>query len=195
MIEPKMLLPIQAFGEIFMQAIMEKELILDPEKSYEIVNGQPEEKEMPGARHGMIAMRLAIRLGGFVEAYQLGVAFTEVNFKIGQNERIPDLSFVAADRIPVEGVPEGVWPIPPDLAVEIISPNDLHDKVSHKVLEYLAAGVKQVWLVSAENRTITIFRSIDQVQVIAGDRKLESPDLLPGFSCALTELFPALVKA
>ncbi|MBI1762923.1 MAG: Uma2 family endonuclease [Acidobacteria bacterium] len=178
-----------------MQAVMEKELILDPEKSYEIVNGQPEEKERPGARHGMIAARLLSRLNSFVEAHQLGVAFTEVNFKIGQNERIPNLSFVAADRIPVEGVPEGVWQIPPDLAVEIISPNDLHDKVSHKVLEYLEAGVKQVWLVSSETRTVTIFRAMDQVQVIAGERNLESPDLLPGFSCALTEIFPAAVQA
>jgi Uma2 family endonuclease len=174
---------------------VEKELILDPEKHYEIVNGQPEEKEMPGARHGVVAMRLAIRLGGFIEAHQLGAASTEADFKLIKNERIPDLSFVAANRIPAEGVPEGVWQIPPDLAVEIISPNDLHEKVSNKVLEYLEAGVKQVWLVSPENRTVTIFRSMDQVQVIAGERKLESPDLLPGFSCALAEIFPASMSA
>ncbi len=150
-----------------MQAAME--LALDPEKNYEIVNGAPEEKEMPGARHGMIAARLLIRLGGFIEANQLGETFTEVNFKIGNNERIPDLSFVAADRIPAEGVPEGVLQIPPDLAIEIISPNDLHEKVSNKVLEYLEAGVKQVWLVSPEIRTVTIFRSMEQVQVFSGD--------------------------
>ncbi len=178
-----------------MQAVMERELTLDSDKSYEIVNGQPEEKEMPGARHGMIAARLVTRLNSFVEANQFGVTFTEVNFKIGQNERIPDLSFVAAARVPSEGVPEGVWQLPPDLAVEIISPNDLHEKVSNKVLEYLEAGVKQVWLVSPENRAVTIFRSMDQVQVIAGDRNLESPDLLPGFSCALAEIFPPVVPA
>lgn len=170
------------------------ELALDPEKNYEIVNGVPEEKEMPGARHGMVAMRLAIRLGSFVEANQLGVAFTEVNFNLGHNERIPDLSFVATERIPPEGVPEGVWQIPPDLAVEIISPNDLHEKVSNKVLEYLEAGVKQVWIVSPEIRTVTIFRSMEQVQVFSGDKVLESPDLLPGFQCPLKEIFPAIAS-
>lgn len=173
-----------------MQAVMEKELILDPEKSCEIVNGQPVEKKPLGAKRGMVAMRLIVRLGTFIENHQLGVASTRANYKIGLNERIPDLSFVSAARIPAEGIPEGVWQIPPDLAVEIISPNDLHDKVSHKVLEYLETGVKQVWLVSSETRTVTIFRSMDQVQVIAGERKLESPDLLPGFSCALREIFP-----
>ena len=148
---------------------------------------------MPGARHGMIASRLDRRLGGFIDANRLGETFTEVNYKIGRNERIPDLSFVAADRIPQEGVPEGVWQIPPDLAVEIISPNDLHEKVSGKVLEYLEAGVKQVWIVSPEIRTVTIFRSMEQVQVFAGNSVLESPDLLPGFRCPLTEIFPVAV--
>jgi Uma2 family endonuclease len=176
-----------------MQATME--LALDPDKNYEIVNGQPEEKEMPGARHGVVAMRLAIRLGGFIEANQLGVASTEANFKLIINERIPDLSFVAAARIPPEGVPEGVWQIPPDLAVEIISPNDFHEKVSGKVLEYLEAGVRQVWIVSPEHRTVTIFRSMEQVQVFSGDRRLESPDLLLGFSCSLAEIFPVASPA
>ena len=176
-----------------MQATMQ--LALDTEKDYEIVNGVAEEKEMPGGRHGIIAMRLAVKLGTHVLTNQLGEASTEANFKIGTNERIPDLSFVAADRIPAEGVPEGVWQIPPDLAVEIISPNDLHEKVSGKVLEYLEAGVKQVWIVSPEIRTVTIFRSTEQVQVFAKDSVLESQDLLPGFRCPLTEIFPAVHSA
>jgi len=165
------------------------ETALDPEKSYEIVNGQPEEKEMPGGRHGVTSARLIVRLGAYVEAHNLGVASTEANFKIGKNERIPDVSFVAAERIPPEGIPESVWQMPPDLAVEIISPNDLHEKVSGKVLEYLEAGVRQVWLVSPEHRTVTIFRSPTEVQVFAGDGELVSEDLLPGFRCPLRELF------
>jgi hypothetical protein len=37
-----------------MQGTAEVEAALDPERSYEIVNGVPEEKEMPGARHSAI---------------------------------------------------------------------------------------------------------------------------------------------
>src|SRR5262245_12565666 len=117
------------------------EIVLDPERSYEIVNGQPEEKEMPGAKHGVIGASLIIKLGGHVESKKLGVICAEASFKIAANERIPDVSFVAADRIPEEGIPETIWPISPDLAIEIISPNDVHEKVSEKVLEYLEAGV------------------------------------------------------
>lgn len=56
------------------------------------------------------------------------------------NERIPDLSFVAADRIPAEGIPDGVWQIPHDLAFEVISPNDLHEKVRNKLLSFEVWG-------------------------------------------------------
>jgi Uma2 family endonuclease len=166
-------------------------IILDPEKSYEIVAGHPEEKEMPGARHGAISTRLIIRLGGFVESHNLGVVFTETNFKIGENERIPDIAFVTADCIPQEGIPESVWQSPPDLAIEVISPNDLQEKVSDKVLEYLAAGVRQVWLVSPKHRSISIFRSQTDVQIFSVDMNLVSEDLFPGFSCSLNELFPS----
>lgn len=172
-----------------MEATIEMAVAPDGERDYEIVNGQPEEREMPGARHGVIAARLIVRLGGYVEASGLGVVSSEANFKIGNNERIPDLAFVAAERLPAEGVPESVWPMAPDLAVEIISPNDLHEKVSGKVLEYLEAGVRQVWIVSPEHRTITIFRSPTQAQILAGENELLSDDLFPGFRCPLSAIF------
>ena len=91
------------------------------------------------------------------------------SFQIGGNERIPDLAFISAARIPPEGEPETKWPIPPDLAVEVMSPNDLYERVYAKLLEYLAAGVKQVWLVSPEHHTVTIYRSATNITAFAGD--------------------------
>ena len=112
------------------------ELHLHPDKEYEIVAGQPEEKIMGGARHGGVGARLIVRLGSHVEAYQLGGVYgPHTTFQIGENQRIPDVAFVAASRFPVEGEPEGIWPIAPDLAVEIISPYDLYEKVISKVEE------------------------------------------------------------
>jgi Uma2 family endonuclease len=172
-------------------AAVSDQIILDPEKSYEIVAGHPEEKEIPGARHGAISTRLIIRLGGFVESNSLGIVFTETNFNIGENERIPDIAFVTADRIPQEGIPECGWQSPPDMAIEVISPSDLQEKVSDKVLEYLAAGVRQVWLVSPKHRSISIFRSQTDVQIFSYDMDLVSEDLLPGFRCSMNELFPS----
>ena len=59
---------------------------LDPEKSYEIVDGQPEEKEMAGARHGRVVMRLGARLEMHVEQHQLGGIYgPDTTFQIGRN--------------------------------------------------------------------------------------------------------------
>ena len=98
------------------------EIALDPDKLYEIVDGQPEEKKIPGARHSGICARLTIELGMYLKANQLGELYVESSFQIGANERIPDLAFVSAARIPAEGEPDTKWPMPPDLAVEVISP-------------------------------------------------------------------------
>ena len=81
---------------------------LDPEKSYEIVDGQPEEKEMARARHGRVVMRLGARLEIHVEQHQLGGIYSsDTTFQIGRNERLPDLAFVSAARMPEGGEPEG----------------------------------------------------------------------------------------
>lgn len=170
-----------------MSAVME--IALDPDKSYEIVNGQPEEKEVAGGKHGVICVNLSSELRIYAKTTGRGLTCSEVNFKIGQNERIPDIAFVVAERVPQGGMPEGVVGFAPDLAVEIISPNDVHDKVSEKVLEYLEAGVRQVWLVSPRLRSITIFRSATDVQIFTEGSDLTSEDLLPGFRCSLKEIF------
>jgi Uma2 family endonuclease len=161
---------------------------LDPERSYEFVDGQWEVKEMPGGIHGLIASRLDRRLGRFVEDQQLGETFVETIFQIGRNERVPDLAFVASERIPTEGVPFGKWHIPPDIAIEVISPNDSFYEVQRKVGDYLAAGVKQVWQVNPEDKTIIIYRS--RTNIIAfPDDELTCEDLLPGFRLSLRDIF------
>ena len=167
---------------------------LDPDKLYEIVDGRPEEKERQGARHSGICARLLIKLGIYLKANRLGELYPMTSFQIGANERIPDLAFVSAARIPPEGEPDTKWPMPPDLAVEVISPNDLYEKVYAKVMEYLAAGVKQVWLVSPEHHTVTIYRSAANITAFAGDGALVSEDLFPGFRCLLREIFTSLVQ-
>jgi len=163
---------------------------LDPEKSYEIVDGQPEEKEMAGARHGRVVMRLGARLEMHVEQHQLGGIYSpDTIFQIGRNERLPDLAFVSAARMPEGGEPEGIWPIAPDLAIEVISPNDLWERVQSKVQEYFAAGVRQVWLVSWQQGTVSIYDSPTHVTILTEEDILTSAALLPGFSCRVSDIF------
>ena len=168
---------------------------LDPEKDYEIVDGQPEEKAMAGARHGSVVMRLGARLQMHVEQHHLGGIYSpDTTFQIGRNERLPDLAFVSTGRMPDSGEPEGIWPMAPDLAIEVISPNDLWEKVQSKVQEYLIAGVRQVWLVSWQQRTVSIYDSPTHITILTEDDTLTSNALLPGFSCRVSEIFQRPVR-
>lgn len=107
---------------------------------------------------------------------------------------MPDVSFVAAAHIPPEGDPVGIWTIAPDLAVEIISPNDLIEEVEAKIREYFAAGVQQVWLVSPQFQMVTIYEAPTKATILQVGDELTSPALLPGFRCPVA-LFQAPVHA
>jgi Uma2 family endonuclease len=164
--------------------------LLDPEKQLEWVNGHAEVKEMAGARHSRIGMRLSTRLNLFVEAQHLGAVYgPDATFTFGKRERMPDIAFVAAARIPPEGDPIGPWKIAPDLAVEIVSPNDLIEEIETKLSEYFAAEVKQVWLVSPQLQTVSVYDALNKVTILQATDELTSPALLPGFCCLVAELF------
>ena len=166
------------------------EAVLDTDKEYEIVNGIPEEKEMAGARHGGIGARLLIELGNYIEKNNLGGIYgANTAFNIGTNIRIPDIAFVAAERIPPKGEPKSGWAFAPDLAVEIIAPTDLYERVTGKVREYFNNGVRQVWIVSPEEKTIRVYRGQYDAIIYPEEAELSSEDLFPGFRCQLRELF------
>ena len=172
------------------------ETVINSEKEYEVVNGQPEEKVMGGALHGGVGLRLGSKLWVHVEANHLGGVYgPDTTFQIGENQRLPDIAFVAAVRIPEEGEPEGIWPIAPDLAIEIISPTDLYEKVMTKVNDYMAAGVRQVWLVSLEHRMITVYSSLTDVNILQEEAELDGGDVLPGFRFRVGELFQSPARS
>jgi Uma2 family endonuclease len=162
---------------------------LNPERSYEFVDGEWKEKEMPSAKHSGVSGRLLEELVVYLRGNRIARHYPEASFQIGNRERIPDLALVMLERIPAQGEPDTKWMIPPDIAIEVISPNDLDEEVHDKVDEYLAAGVKQVWLVRPKQEIITIYRSRTNIIAFPGDSELLCEDLLPGFHCKLQDVF------
>ncbi len=165
------------------------QVAFDDDLDYEIVDGQKEVK-MAGAKHGEIGAQLTVELGIYLKQNPIGRLYNgNTTFQIGANERMPDVSFVSAARIPEEGTPSSKWEISPDLAVEVISPNDVWEKVNRKVHEYFAAGVRQVWLISQEEQEVMIYDSPTQIRVVTADQDLTGETLLPGFKCRVGDLF------
>jgi len=160
---------------------------------YELVKGELYEMPPAGGRHGSVAMRIASRLSTFAGEHQLGEVFAaETGFIIRRDPdtvRAPDASFIARDRLPAGELPAGYLEIMPDLAVEVLSPNDRPNEVRDKVEDWLRSGVKLVWVIYPASRSATVYRSMDDVQELSEDDSLDGEQVVPGFSCSVGDLF------
>ena len=123
----------------------------------ELVRGRVVREPLPRPEHGVIDVRLAARLHAFVEGAELGVVLSNAGFVIAENPdtvRGPDLAFVAAARVP--GYSGEYWRLGPDLVVEILSPSNSASAMQGKVLDYLEAGTRLVWVVDPRRRAVTL---------------------------------------
>jgi Uma2 family endonuclease len=97
------------------------------------------------------------------------------------------VAFLRRARV-TEPLPEQYFEGAPDLAVEVLSPDDRWTEVEAKVDEYLAAGTVRVWVVDARRREVHVFGAGGRSR-LGGEQVLEGEELLPGFRLPLSELF------
>jgi len=171
-----------------------QELNAEPGESYELVRGVLVVCEPAGLRHGNVELNLLVRLLAHVRAAGLGKVFGgDTGFQLARapdTVRAPDVSFVRAVRLPAD-LPDGFFDGAPDLAVEVWSPNDRFPLVEQKVWEYLDAGAREVWVVHPEHQTVTKRRVDGSAEVLEAGGTLTGGDVVPGFSCAVDEVFEA----
>jgi len=168
----------------------EELMALPDDGKYELVDGELLHMSPVGGRHGHVVAALSARLYGFVKERKLGEVLdgqTGFRFPDG-NLRSPDVSFVAASRLG-EGLPAGFLHVAPDLAVEVLSPRDRAGYLAHKVAEYLAVGVKLLWVIDPAKTTAVVYRPGLPPRTVRKDGAFDGEGVLPGFSCPLAELF------
>ena len=140
----------------------------------------------------MIALRVGRLLSDFVESRGLGIILgAETGFRITGNPDTvlaPDAAFIRKERIG-ENMPDGYFPGPPDLAVEVLSPNDRAGDVLAKVQNWLAAGCASVWVVDPKTRTVMAYGADCKATMFTSADTLTGGDLLPGFSTPVAGLF------
>ena len=163
---------------------------------YELVNGQLIRMPPPRVVHGVVAMRVGAALAEYVDREQSGLVLAaETGFQLTRNPdtvRAPDAAFVRRERIPSSGLGDQYWPGAPDLAVEVLSPDDSRAEVGRKVREYLSTGTRLVWVVDPRSRTVTAHRPDSSAQVISEAGMLDGEDVLPGFRYPVARLFEGI---
>jgi len=169
-------------------------LLLPNAKDFELVGGELVERHV-SVLSSYVEARLVRRLDAHCEDGDLGPVFTATNgiqcFPDEPNKvRKPDVSFVKKARFAPQHLYEGYLTIAPDLAVEVVSPNDLGEELEQKIEDYLAAGIPLVWVVYPEVRTVSIHRGDGSVTKLRRHDELTGEDIIPGFRCKVAELFP-----
>jgi Uma2 family endonuclease len=162
------------------------------DRRYELVEGRVVPMSPVNLSHGRIVVNVGALLHQHVRTHKLGVVGAEVGFKLKLNPdtvRAPDVAFIRRDRISATEL-KGFWSGPPDLAIEVLSPEDRASEVRAKVDEYLTRGVTVVVVIDPDRRTVTTTRrGTPPVVLQADDDRLELDDVVSGFSCQLREIF------
>ena len=160
---------------------------------YELVKGELISMAPAGGEHGAIGINAGTFLNVFVRQNDLGVVFnSDTGFIIYSDPdtvRMPDVSFVRKENIPPSGIPRGFIIGAPDLAVEVISPTDSYNEVEAKAAQLLEAGTLLVVLIDPRTRTITLRYQSGETITLTEEDTLTLGDVLPGFECAVGELF------
>lgn len=168
-------------------------LSADTSHRYELEKGKLTVMSPAGSEHGILALRLGSKIERFIDENDAGFAFAaETGFIVEENPdtvRAPDIAFVRKDRLPDGKLPQGYFPGAPDLAVEVVSPNDSAAYVQDKVQDWLRHGTKLVWVVEPKTQTVTIYRTDGSATVLQASNTLAGEDVLPGFRYDLKILF------
>ncbi len=161
----------------------------------ELIRGVFCEMTPGGEGHGKYGMRLGSRVNMFAEQRRLGTTFNaETGFWLERDPdtvRAPDIAFTSAERLPLDADNPGYSQVVPDLVAGVRSPNDSRREVHDKALMWLSHGVRLVWVVHPDTRSIDVYRPDAPAATLAEDATLDGGDVLPGFACPVSAVFEA----
>ena len=166
---------------------------------FELVDGQLQERVMANDSSAVAAELIYLlktvvnpnRLGTVLDAEACYRCFEKTMFDQDRVRR-PDVSFIARGRITSDEIRKGYFKVAPDLAVEVVSIHEDVRELDAKIGEYLAAGVKLVWVINPIAETVMIYRLDGTVARVLPDGELSGESVIPGFRCNAADLFAPL---
>lgn len=159
----------------------------------ELIRGVLCETMPTGHEHGAIVANLVILLGTFIKPGKLGSLTASDSGVWLEHDpdtvREPDIAYFSAQKIPLDERVTGYAEVVPDLVVEVASPGDSRREINDKALMWLSYGVKLVWVVHPDTRTVDVHRPQADVSTLTHSDALDGYDALPGFTCQAADIF------
>ena len=175
---------------------LEEYAALPKHPRYELVKGVLVELMGASDEHGETVALVIINLGNHVYPNRLGKVYGSNRAFVTVPEspassRMPDVSFLSAERTGQPDLFGMLYDGSPDLAVEVISPGNTIVEIEQKIAEYLASGSKAVWVISYTARTLTVHTRNAPPLTLTDADTIDGGDYLPGFACTVADLLPA----
>jgi Uma2 family endonuclease len=174
----------------------EAELSALPEEGYrhEVVDGELTMSPKNDFYHGRMCTRLLFTLEGFNRSHHLGVVLdSSTGFWMhNRNCRAPDISFIPRARLEALAFKPSsrkFFPGAPDLAVEVLSPNNTRTEIDLRLKDFFASGTQLVWIINPERQFAEVCHSMTERQLLGPGAFLEGESLLPGFRFPIADLF------
>ena len=161
----------------------------------ELIRGVLCETMPTGQRHGTIVMNLGGELRNYIKPRRLGTLVgSDAGVLVERDPdtvREPDIAFTSVERMPLGDDLDTYAEAIPDLVVEVVSPNDKPPEVREKARMWLSHGVRLVWVVYPETRSVDVYQADAPTVTLDDTQSLDGLDVLPGFSCAVADIFDA----
>ncbi len=166
----------------------------EQEPALEYMDRVVTQKVSPKHKHGRLQSKFVELLNRLGEPLQLAMAFTETRVTFGRWSPVPDVILYRWDRIPydADGTLLDDSPEPPDLAVEIVSPEQSVAELRRKCAWYVANGVGIALLLDPRDESILDFRPGLAPRKLGPDERIDLDAVLPGFALTPRELFASL---
>lgn len=166
----------------------------EEEPSLEFEAGVVSQKVSPKSRHSILQRELIKQLDRSAATNNIAQVFPELRITFAGASRVPDISVYRQDRIPVDsnGLIVEDFTEPPDIAIEIVSPEQSVNALVRRCVWYVANGVQVALLVDGADRSVLAFRANQQITVLSGPDRIELKEFLPEFGLTVEELFAAL---
>lgn len=163
----------------------------DNKRAVELVNGTLVEKPV-GLLESIIAGIVLTLLNQTVRPRRLGLVSGEAGMirMLMGNVRMPDVAFFRREDLPDGKLPREAAPqLAPALAVEVLSENNTDEEMRIKVHEYFQSGVRIVWMLDPDARTLRVYDAPDRFRQLTAEDTAEVGELLPGFTAKVGEFF------
>jgi Uma2 family endonuclease len=164
---------------------------IDERPYREFIDGRIETKMSPQKKHGLLQKRLMNHVDAFSEPRGLGQSFPELRCTFAGRSIIPDIAFLLDEHIETDedGVILDPTLRPPDVHVEVVSPEQSARKCGAKLAFSTANGCPLGWLIDPIRRTVHVYRHGRRPKEVPADGVLDGDPVLPGYRLPVAELF------